>query len=258
MASGCGIGVGTVVVLLLMMIIVGMEVVVWRWTCIRVCSAGGAYGCVREVHGVFFVGVVSRPIGRVELMIVALVVLVVMIVMVVLDVVVVVVVAVHNYKVYDAMCLVKIASIKFYISEINCTNPRELSNSSVAFTLTTFGHTANYTCATGFRFPSGDRMAGVSCSDTGNWTTPNGTCEGEFLSPSAHSHSHTQVRTHYIYIYIYIYILAGYPASLGTLPLSPPSHSSLPPSDYPASVRLFAVSSLKITPFSRYFLKVDA
>ena len=56
--------------------------------------------------------------------------------------------------------------------------------------------------------------------------------------------------------------LAGYPASLGTLPLSPPSHSSLPstlpPSDYQASTRIFAVSSLKITPFPRYFLKVDA
>ena len=62
-------------------------------------------------------------------------------------------------------------------------------------------------------------------------------------------------------IYIYIYILAGYPASLETLspglspppslvPLSPLSYpslpSTLPPSDYPASLR--------ITAFPRYFL----
>ena len=64
----------------------------------------------------------------------------------------------------------------------------------------------------------------------------------------------------YIYIYIYIYILAGYPASLVTLPLPPPPshsslHSALPPSDYPASARIFGVSSLKITPFPRYIFK---
>ena len=51
-------------------------------------------------------------------------------------------------------------------------------------------------------------------------------------------------------------ILAGYPSSLGTPPSPPPSHSSLPsalpPSDYPASARIFGVSSLKITPFPRY------
>ena len=60
-------------------------------------------------------------------------------------------------------------------------------------------------------------------------------------------------------------VLAGYPASLETLspglspppslvPLSPLSYSSLPstlpPSDYPAS--------LKITPFPRYFLNLEA
>ena len=64
---------------------------------------------------------------------------------------------------------------------------------------------------------------------------------------------------------IYIYILAGYPASLETLspglspppslvPLSPLSYSSLPstlpPSDYPASLR--------ITAFPRYFLNLEA
>ena len=69
-----------------------------------------------------------------------------------------------------------------------------------------------------------------------------------------------------IYIYIYIYnILAGYPASLETLspglspppslvPLSPLSYSSLPstlpPSGYPASLR--------ITAFPRYFLNLEA
>ena len=62
-----------------------------------------------------------------------------------------------------------------------------------------------------------------------------------------------------------IYILAGYPASLETLspclspppslvPLSPLSYSSLPstlpPSDYPASLR--------ITAFPRYFLNLEA
>ena len=63
----------------------------------------------------------------------------------------------------------------------------------------------------------------------------------------------------------YIIILAGYPASLETLspglspppslvPLSPLSYSSLPstlpPSDYPASLR--------ITAFPRYFLNLEA
>ena len=64
---------------------------------------------------------------------------------------------------------------------------------------------------------------------------------------------------------MYIYILAGYPASLETIspglspppslvPLSPLSYSSLPstlpPSDYPASLR--------ITAFPRYFLNLEA
>ena len=56
---------------------------------------------------------------------------------------------------------------------------------------------------------------------------------------------------------LHIGILAGYPVSLGTLPLPPPpSHSSLPsalpPSDHPASARIFGVSSLKITTFPSY------
>ena len=73
-----------------------------------------------------------------------------------------------------------------------------------------------------------------------------------------HTHTHTQN------LY-YIDILAGYPASLETLspglspppslvPLSPLSYSSLPstlpPSDYPASLR--------ITAFPRYFLNLEA
>ena len=73
-----------------------------------------------------------------------------------------------------------------------------------------------------------------------------------------------QTHTQNLY-YIDIDILAGYPASLETLspglspppslvPLSPLSYSSLPyalpPSDYPASLR--------ITAFPRYFLNLDA
>ena len=63
-------------------------------------------------------------------------------------------------------------------------------------------------------------------------------------------------------VLLYIYLLAGYPASLETLypGLSPPpslvplSYSSLPstipPSDYPASLR--------ITAFPRYYLNLEA
>ena len=51
------------------------------------------------------------------------------------------------------------------------------------------------------------------------------------------------------------FLLAGYPASLGP---SPSPLSPLPPSDYPASNRILAVSSLKITPFPRSVLNIDA
>ena len=80
--------------------------------------------------------------------------------------------------------------------------------------------------------------------------------------PILDRHTHTQTDRQNLY---YIDILAGYPASLETLspslspppslvPLSPLSYpslpSTLPPSDYPASLR--------ITAFPRYFLNLEA
>ena len=110
-----------------------------------------------------------------------------------------VVVAVLIQAVYDAMF--KVVSMKVCVSEINCTHPHELPNMSLKFNMTTFGHTAKYTCHNGFRFPNGDRMAEVSCSDTGNWTAANGTCEGGFMHAAdrhscARTHARIHVRTH--------------------------------------------------------------
>ena len=67
----------------------------------------------------------------------------------------------------------------------------------------------------------------------------------------------------HIQFMLIIGLLAGYPTSLGTLPLSPPSHSSLPstlpPSDYPASPRIFVHSVIaQNNSIPEYFLKVDA
>ena len=84
-------------------------------------------------------------------------------------------------------------------------------------------------------------------------------------SSSMHAWVATVREYHYVGLHCYIQLLAGYPASLETLspglspppslvPLSPLSYSSLPstlpPSDYPASLR--------ITAFPRYFVNLDA
>ena len=67
-----------------------------------------------------------------------------------------------------------------------------------------------------------------------------------------YTYTHTHTHTH---TYIYTSWLPGF-ARDPPSPPPPPSHSSLPsalpPSDYPASARIFGVSSLKITPFPRY------
>ena len=53
-----------------------------------------------------------------------------------------------------------------------------MRNATVSYNGTTFEETVNYTCEVGFRFPNGAKLLVKSCSDSGNWTGPNETCEG--------------------------------------------------------------------------------
>ena len=106
----------------------------------------------------------------------------------------------HSGGVCDIIINVDSNKIMFF-SEINCTNPQELPNASLTFNLTTFGHAATYSCAAGYSFPSGDRTTEVSCSKTGNWTAPNGTCIGGFVHAAdrrthPRTHARTLARTH--------------------------------------------------------------
>ena len=65
------------------------------------------------------------------------------------------------------------------LTVVDCGSPGSLANAAVVFNGTTFEYTANYTCEVGFRFPSGASLVVTSCSDTGNWTATNETCEGQ-------------------------------------------------------------------------------
>ena len=61
---------------------------------------------------------------------------------------------------------------------VDCGKPTALRNADVDYEGTTFEETVNYTCEVGFRFPKGFKFLMRSCSDSGNWTGPNETCEG--------------------------------------------------------------------------------
>ena len=65
------------------------------------------------------------------------------------------------------------------LTVVDCGSPGSLANAEVVFSGTTFEYTANYTCEVGFRFPGRASLAVTSCSDTGNWTATNETCEGQ-------------------------------------------------------------------------------
>ena len=64
------------------------------------------------------------------------------------------------------------------LTVVDCGSPRNLTKAAVVFNGTTFEDTANYTCEIGFRFPSGASLVVTSCSETGNWTATNETCQG--------------------------------------------------------------------------------
>ena len=64
------------------------------------------------------------------------------------------------------------------LTVVDCGSPSNLTKAAVVFNGTTFEDTANYTCEIGFRFPSGASIVVTSCSETGNWTATNETCQG--------------------------------------------------------------------------------
>ena len=66
----------------------------------------------------------------------------------------------------------------FLLTVIDCEEPADMINATVSFKGTTFEERVNYTCEVGFRFPNGAKLLMKSCNDSGNWTGPNGTCEG--------------------------------------------------------------------------------
>ena len=64
---------------------------------------------------------------------------------------------------------------------VDCGSPGHMTNAEVVFNLTTFEETANNTCEIGFKFPSGASLVVTSCSDSGNWTAVNETCQGVYV-----------------------------------------------------------------------------
>ena len=83
------------------------------------------------------------------------------------------------------------------LTVIDCGSPGSLANAEVLFNGTTFEYTANYTCEVGFRFPNGASLVVTSCSDRGNWTATNETCEGQ----------HAVMYCSVIYIYVLNYCI---------------------------------------------------
>ena len=66
----------------------------------------------------------------------------------------------------------------FMLTVVDCEEPADMSNATVSYIGTTFEEIVNYTCEVGFMFPNGAKLLVSSCSDLGNWTGPNETCEG--------------------------------------------------------------------------------
>ena len=61
---------------------------------------------------------------------------------------------------------------------VDCGKPANMSNATASYNWTTFEETVDYTCEVGFKLPKGAKLLVMSCSDSGNWTGPNETCEG--------------------------------------------------------------------------------
>ena len=90
------------------------------------------------------------------------------------------------HKINSSMCLLlqisecmnTIAIPTIYIAVIDCEEPADMKNASISYNGTTFEETVNYSCEVGFRFPNGAKLLMRSCNASGNWTGPNGSCEG--------------------------------------------------------------------------------
>ena len=108
--------------------------------------------------------------------------------------------------------------VDIMLTVIDCEKPTDMSNATVSYNGTTFEVTAIYTCEVGFKFPSGAKHLVTSCSDSGNWTGPSETCEGDWIN-KAYADIQFKLIIH-IHICIYmgsVYILMNVTATLAEM-----------------------------------------